>query len=201
MGCQALLQGIFPTQGPNPHLLRLLCWQACCLPLAPPGKLQAVLGKPEFILTNHVNVLVHQSSSLCCNNSLKSTRNSQYALVFFSPKIQHLQVHGPGPKTGKWLSAHRSWGCQLPSLFHAIPQLVDPSFSAPSQHPTSGANFNIESDISVSGDRTPVYFLQGLKSPEVDAPSGTTGSRCSTDDIGNFLSSSFSSAFPMGWLL
>ena len=148
-----------------------------------------------------MNVLVHQSSSLCCKNLLKSTRSSQYALVSFSPKIQHLQAHGPSPKTGKWLSASPSWGCQLPSLFHTIPHLVVPSFLAPSQHPTSGANFNIESDISVSGDRTPVYFLQGLKSPEVDVPSGTPGSRCSNDDIGNFLSSSLSSAFSKGWLL
>ena len=31
-------QGIFPTQGSNPPLLRLLHWQACSLPLAPPGK-------------------------------------------------------------------------------------------------------------------------------------------------------------------
>ena len=33
-----LLQGIFPTQGSNPHLLCLLHWQADSLPLAPPGK-------------------------------------------------------------------------------------------------------------------------------------------------------------------
>ena len=131
-------------------------------------------------------MLVYQSSSLCCKNLLKSTRSSQYALVSFSPKIQHLQAHGPSPKTGKWLSASPSWGCQLPSLFHTIPHLVVPSFLAPSQHPTSGANFNIESDISVSGDRTPVYFLQGLKSPEVDVPSGTPGSRCSNDELGTF---------------
>ena len=125
---------------------------------------------------------------------MKSTRSSQHALVSYSPKIQHLQAHGPGPKTGKWPSARWSWGCQLPSLFHTTPHLVDPLFSALLQHPTSGANFNIESDISVSGDRTPGYFLQGLKSPEVDVPSGTTGSRCSNGDIGDFLSSSLSSA-------
>ena len=35
MGCHALLQGIIPTQGLNPHLLH---WQADSLPLAPPGK-------------------------------------------------------------------------------------------------------------------------------------------------------------------
>ena len=38
VGCHALLQGIVPTQGSNPHLLHLLRWQAGFLPLASPGK-------------------------------------------------------------------------------------------------------------------------------------------------------------------
>ena len=38
VGCFALLQGIFPTQGSNPYLLCLLHWQADSLPLAPPGE-------------------------------------------------------------------------------------------------------------------------------------------------------------------
>ena len=38
MGCHALLQGIFLTQGSKPHLLCLLHWQAGSLPLVPPGK-------------------------------------------------------------------------------------------------------------------------------------------------------------------
>ena len=38
MGCCALLQGIFPTQGLNPYLLCLLHWQAGSLPLTPFGK-------------------------------------------------------------------------------------------------------------------------------------------------------------------
>ena len=38
VGCCALLQGIFPTQGSNAHLLYLLHWQAGFLLLAPPGK-------------------------------------------------------------------------------------------------------------------------------------------------------------------
>ena len=38
VGCHALLQGIFPTQGSSPQLLHLLHWQAGSLPLAPPGK-------------------------------------------------------------------------------------------------------------------------------------------------------------------
>ena len=33
-----LLQGIFWTQGSNLHLLHLLHWQVCSLPLVPPGK-------------------------------------------------------------------------------------------------------------------------------------------------------------------
>ena len=38
VGCHALLQGIFLTQGSNPHLLRFLTWQEGSLPLMPPGK-------------------------------------------------------------------------------------------------------------------------------------------------------------------
>ena len=38
VGCRALIQGIFGTQGWNLHLLCLLHWQAGSLPLAPPGK-------------------------------------------------------------------------------------------------------------------------------------------------------------------
>ena len=38
VGCHALLQAIFPIQGSNPCLLRLLHWQAGSLPPAPPGK-------------------------------------------------------------------------------------------------------------------------------------------------------------------
>ena len=38
VGCHALLQGFFPTQGSNLHLLSLLHWQVGSLPPAPPGK-------------------------------------------------------------------------------------------------------------------------------------------------------------------
>ena len=38
VGCHSHLQGIFPTQRSNLHLLRLLLWQAGSLPLEPPGK-------------------------------------------------------------------------------------------------------------------------------------------------------------------
>ena len=38
MGCHALLQGIFPTQGSNLHLLCFLHWQPGSLPAEPSGK-------------------------------------------------------------------------------------------------------------------------------------------------------------------
>ena len=46
VGCCALLQGIFPTQGSNLSLLCLLHWQAGSLPLAPPGKPCSTLYLP-----------------------------------------------------------------------------------------------------------------------------------------------------------
>ena len=49
VGCQVLLQGIFPTQGSNPCHSHLLYWQAGSLPLAPARKPFPVspLNKPE----------------------------------------------------------------------------------------------------------------------------------------------------------
>ena len=40
VGCHALLQGFFPTQGLNPCLFHLLHLQVSSLPLGPPGKSQ-----------------------------------------------------------------------------------------------------------------------------------------------------------------
>ena len=48
MGCYALLQGIFPTQGSNPHFLHTLHWQAGSLPLPPPRKPKAFLRRTEL---------------------------------------------------------------------------------------------------------------------------------------------------------
>ena len=42
VNCHAFLQGIFPTQGLNMHLLCLLGWQAGSLPQVPPGKLKFI---------------------------------------------------------------------------------------------------------------------------------------------------------------
>ena len=49
VGCHALLQGIFPTQGQNSHL-KHLHWQVGSLPLVPPGK-------PSYFCTNQLLVM------------------------------------------------------------------------------------------------------------------------------------------------
>ena len=46
-GLHFLLQEIFPTQESSPHLLHLLCWQACSLPLEPPGSSTDILEDAE----------------------------------------------------------------------------------------------------------------------------------------------------------
>ena len=49
MGCHALLQGIFPIQGSNRHLLRLPHWQAGSLPPGPPGKPCLMVSSAESL--------------------------------------------------------------------------------------------------------------------------------------------------------
>ena len=50
VSCHVLLQGIFPTQGWNPHLFYLLHWWVGSLPLAPLGKLKSHVSSPRGIL-------------------------------------------------------------------------------------------------------------------------------------------------------
>ena len=52
VGCHFLLQGIFQTQGFNPHLLHLLHWQAGSLPAEPPGKLHALYNNSTITFPN-----------------------------------------------------------------------------------------------------------------------------------------------------
>ena len=50
MGCHALLQEIFQTQGLNPHLLCLLHWQVGSLPLAPAGSPNCLISNSHLLL-------------------------------------------------------------------------------------------------------------------------------------------------------
>ena len=51
LGCHALLQGIFLTQGSNSCLLHLLNWKVGSLPLASPGKSTLVTNHNKVALT------------------------------------------------------------------------------------------------------------------------------------------------------
>ena len=58
VGCCALYQGIFPTQGLNPHLLCLPRWQEGSLPLAPPGESPPPIN--EFLRNTFISPLLNQ---------------------------------------------------------------------------------------------------------------------------------------------
>ena len=59
VGCHALLQGIFPTQGSNDCLFRLLHWQADSLPLAIPGGPQNEAGLSFMLCRSWLEAKVH----------------------------------------------------------------------------------------------------------------------------------------------
>ena len=59
VGCHALFQGIFPTQGLHPHLLCLLHWQVGSLPSDTPGKpSKQIWIPPETPSVSRVVILV-----------------------------------------------------------------------------------------------------------------------------------------------
>ena len=60
IGCHALLQGIFLTQGSNLCLLCLLHWQANSLPLMPPGKPEPSEGNVQFSFRLHTKATLRQ---------------------------------------------------------------------------------------------------------------------------------------------
>ena len=72
--CRFLLQGIFPTQGPNPHLSSLLHWQMDTLP---PGKPDYQLIQPnsyssEVCLKKLPILLIHQTIKTSFNKSKRT---------------------------------------------------------------------------------------------------------------------------------
>ena len=105
VGCHPLLQGIFPTQGLNLHLLHLLHWQAGSLPLVPPGKLPfgvfTRLGFPGGS---------HGKESACYVGDLGSTPGSGR---FWRRAWQPAPVSLPGESQGqRSLVGYRPWGCK-----------------------------------------------------------------------------------------
>ena len=63
VGCHAILQGIFPTQGSNLSLLCLLHWQVDSLSLAPPAKPEYVVY--TLILTTYQDANTRKMTEVC----------------------------------------------------------------------------------------------------------------------------------------
>ena len=74
-GCHALLWGIFPSQGLNPHLLCLLHWRAESLPLAPPGKPCIYIYIRIYMPRNGISGLLrrHQRAGSCSSFSVSAS--------------------------------------------------------------------------------------------------------------------------------
>ena len=77
MGCHFLLQGNFPTEGWNLHLLRLLHWQAGSLPLSH-------LGSPwrDLMVINSSSKLKHHFTS-CSRTDIDSQTTHETAFLWF----------------------------------------------------------------------------------------------------------------------
>ena len=91
VGCHALLQGIFPTQGLNLSLFCLLHWQAGSLPLVPPEKpnLSVEPTKAKFLeKINFVMYITHRRVDIlkqCIRASNYSWQiNPDYVALFIS---------------------------------------------------------------------------------------------------------------------
>ena len=61
MGCHALLQEIFPTQGSNLHLSHLLHWRVGSLPLGPPERPMYKFLKTHLEIQRCPFTFVHSS--------------------------------------------------------------------------------------------------------------------------------------------
>ena len=88
MGCHALLQGIFPTQGSNPHLLLLLHWQLDSLPLSHLGSLK----------------------QLYSNNIKKKKKVMAQCVKSYNTRMEWVDYRAKTFKT-------HLWGLSTPSLF------------------------------------------------------------------------------------
>ena len=94
VGCHFLLQGIFPTQGSNLHLL-CLHWQADSLPLAPhrnPNHMCKIHGKCKTMCSWKWNVPIHVPA-LHSKHSDCLSRSWQSAIMFVSLYTRRVSTH------------------------------------------------------------------------------------------------------------
>ena len=94
MGCHFLRQGIFPTQGSNPHLFCLLHGPAGSLPLAPPGKPSLWLG--EFLKSSFWGLWAMSEVFLRISNAERDSVEQNPGIHEGAGSCGNLEPSGPG---------------------------------------------------------------------------------------------------------
>ena len=120
MGCHFLLQGIFPTQGSNLHLLCLLLWQVDSLPLAP-------FGKP--MMGNRMGYYSVWENLAICGHVDKQTKIKSVVPDLTSSRPEDAKLgDGTVLSRGLWLWHKRSASCSdgavVLSAHHAAEQTM-----------------------------------------------------------------------------
>ena len=128
VGCHFLLQGIFPTQGSNPCLLHLLCWQAHSVPLW-------YLGSPFYSLISYLFCKVIKWTLKLLNSTKKHIERILLSFLHFSFSVPQCCSQRPAPlwpfsafsdsvRKGVHVcvilpntSGHRPLGCHLSTFF------------------------------------------------------------------------------------
>ena len=94
VGCQALLQGIFPTQGSNPHLLGLLHWQAGSYDEHHLGSSEVPTGLPDLTQGREATSHVFSSATQSCPTLCDAMNSSMPGLPVHHqlPEFTHVLV-------------------------------------------------------------------------------------------------------------
>ena len=124
MGCHVLLQGIFLTQGSNPHLLCLLHWQAGSLPLTLPRK-------PHFKAERSLFSLATKNWWEFQDDLIKMPHTKS---------VHSLRYHNSAPPPcGRWgAEARERAAAASAKLLQSCPTLCDPIDGSPPGSPVPG---------------------------------------------------------------
>ena len=94
MGCHALLPGIFPTQGLNPHLLSLWHWQVGSLPLKHLGNPIMFLYPFNYSPLPYTDLLrvIHQSGQDTVSPSVSLSGSFRKPLILIPQRADRLET-------------------------------------------------------------------------------------------------------------
>ena len=127
-GCHFFLQEIFPTQGLNLHLLHLLHWQVCSLPLAPlqfSSVTQSCPTLPPHGL-QHARLACPSPPPRACSNSCPLSwwchPTISSSVVPFSSRLQPFPASGSFPMSHLFISGGQSIGAS--ALASVLPKSI-----------------------------------------------------------------------------